>query len=114
MTKKITEEHFPDDKDVYITADEQVHHVGDSPPMHQCNHEEADTRILVHLFNALQSSSLGMVHTGDTDVVVILLRNFHHIKAESSYRNLDFLKSKKGNKNDISKHHCHKPGTDSV
>lgn len=81
LSKKITEEHFPDDKNVYITAGEQVQHVGNSPPMDQCNHEEADTRVLVHLLHALQSSSLGMVYTGDTDVVVIFLSNFHHIKA---------------------------------
>lgn len=49
--------------------------------MDQCNHEEADTRVLVHLLHALQSSSLGMVYSGDTDVVVILMCNFHHIKA---------------------------------
>jgi len=49
--------------------------------MEQCNHEEADTRVLIHLLHALRTSSLGMVHTGDTDVVVILLSNFHHIKA---------------------------------
>ena len=81
LSKKITEEHFPDDKNVYITAGDQVHHVGNSPPMDQCNHEEADTRVLVHFLHALQSSSLGMVYTGDTDVVVLLLSNFHHIKA---------------------------------
>jgi hypothetical protein len=49
--------------------------------MDQCNHEEADTRVIVHLLHALQTSSLGMVHTGDTDVVIILLSNFHHIMA---------------------------------
>ena len=81
LSKKITEGQFPDDKDVYITAGDQVHHVGNSPPMDQCNHEEADTRVLVYLLHALQTSSLGMVHTGDTDVVVILLSNFHHTKA---------------------------------
>lgn len=81
LSKKIAEEYFPDDKNVYITAGDQVHHVGNSPPMNQCNHEEADTRVLVHLLHALQSSPLGMVYTGDTDVVVILLTNFHHIKA---------------------------------
>ena len=49
--------------------------------MDQCNHEEANTRVLVHLLHALQSPSLGMVYTGDTDVVIIFLSNFHHIKA---------------------------------
>ena len=33
LSKKITEEHFPDEKSVYITAGDQVHHVGSSPPM---------------------------------------------------------------------------------
>ena len=81
LSKKTTQEQFPDNKDVYITAGDQVHHAGNDPPMDQCNHEEADTRVVVHLLHALQTSSLGMVHTGDTDVVVILLSNFHHIKA---------------------------------
>jgi hypothetical protein len=49
--------------------------------MDKCNHEEADTRVIVHPLHALQTSSLGMVHTGDTDVVVILLSNFQHKKA---------------------------------
>ena len=49
--------------------------------MEQCNHEEADTRVLVHMLHALHTSTLAVVLTGDTDVVVILLSNFHHIKA---------------------------------
>ena len=79
----LTDAQLPEDKDVYITAGDQVHHVGNSPPMDQCNHEEADTCVLVglHLLYALQTSSLGMVHTGDTDVVVVLLCNFHNIQA---------------------------------
>ena len=72
LSQKITEGQFIDDKDVYITAGDQVHHIGNAPPMDQCNHEEADTRVIVHLFYALQTLSHGMVHTGDTDVVVIL------------------------------------------
>jgi len=42
---------------------------------------EADTRVLIHLLHALQTSTLGMVHAGNTDVFVILLSNFHHIQA---------------------------------
>ena len=84
LSKRIAEKTFADEKDVYITADDEVHHIGHSSLMDQCNHEEADTRVLVHLLHALQTSSLGMVYTGDTDVVVILLSNFHHIKALNS------------------------------
>lgn len=81
LSTKIMEVQFHDDKCVYITSGDQVLVTGDGPPMGQCNHEEADTRVLVHLLHALQCSSLGMVHTGDTDVIVILLSNFHHIMA---------------------------------
>ena len=45
----IIELNFPDDKNAYITVDDQVHHVrnhvGNSPPIDRCNHEEADTRV---------------------------------------------------------------------
>ena len=85
LSKKVTEEHIQDNKTVYITNNDQVHHVGNgnSSPMSKSNHEEADTRVLVHLLHALQSTSLGMVFTGDTDVIVILLSNFHHILAQN-------------------------------
>ena len=62
--------------------------VGNSLPMDQCNHKEADTRVLFHLLQALQTLSLGMVYTGETYVVVILLDNFHHIKALNPAREM--------------------------
>src|SRR6218665_2212424 len=40
-----------------------------------------DTRVLIDLLYALQTSSLGMFRIRDTDVVVILLSNLHHIQA---------------------------------
>ena len=42
---------------------------------------EADTCVLIHPLHTLETSTLGMVHAGNTDVVVILLSNFHHIQA---------------------------------
>ena len=71
---------FPD-KNVYVTDSESVKHVGEGIPMEKCNHEEADTRIVVHLLHALQTQSVGLVRTGDTDVVVILLTHFHTLIA---------------------------------
>ena len=64
---------LPDRKELYITDDDCVKHMGEGTPMGQCNHEEADTRILVHLLHALQTKSIELIHTGDIDVVVILL-----------------------------------------
>lgn len=49
--------------------------------MENCNHEEADTRIMVHLLHALQNGSLTvLVRTVDTDVVVILVGKFRQLK----------------------------------
>ena len=72
---------FQSDKSVYLTVDDQVVNKGNGTPMGQCNHEVADIYVLVHLLHALQSSSLGMVYTRDTDLVIILLSDFHYITA---------------------------------
>ena len=47
---------------------------GSEHVMGQCNHEEADTRIVVHVRHAL-------VRTVDTDVVVILVGKLHDLLA---------------------------------
>ena len=47
--------------------------------MGQCNHEEADSRIFVHLLHALQTKSIGLIHTQDIDIVVILPANSQQI-----------------------------------
>ena len=78
LSNKVSEAQFPDDKEVYITSGDHVLNVGNGPPMGQCNHEEAYTRVVGHLHHTLQNTSVGMVHPGDTDVVIILLCNFHH------------------------------------
>ena len=42
--------------------------------MRSCNHEEADTRILVHVRDALDKGGRSVfVRTVDTDVLVILI-----------------------------------------
>ena len=46
--------------------------------MPRCDHEEVDTRIIVHVRDSLQrGDNHVMVRTVDTDVVVILIRLFH-------------------------------------
>lgn len=44
--------------------------------MPSCNHEEADTRIVVHLYHSLETCDKILVRTVDTDVVVILIGKF--------------------------------------
>ena len=51
--------------------------------MPPCNHEEADTRIVIHVLHALQSGCKSVViRTVDTDVVVILVGKFGRLIIE--------------------------------
>ena len=48
--------------------------------MENCNHEEADTRMVVYLMNALENGLNSIVvRTFDTDVIVVLISEFHAI-----------------------------------
>ncbi|GFS11755.1 hypothetical protein ElyMa_003094000 [Elysia marginata] len=60
-------------KCVHATRGEAVVSIGGTSPMGHCNHEEADTRIVVHLVHALQDGAKTVkVRTVDTDVVVLV------------------------------------------
>lgn len=53
---------------------------GCDQPMHDCDHEEADTRICIHVQDALlKGAHKVMVRTVDTDVVVILVGIFFSV-----------------------------------
>ena len=48
--------------------------------MTNSDHEEADTRIMLHVYDSLASGSRKiMIRTVDTDVVVILIGEFHNM-----------------------------------
>ena len=57
--------------------------IGSDRSMPECNHEEADTRIVVQVLHAIQVNQAKsvLVTTVDTDVIVILIGKFHHLKA---------------------------------
>ena len=78
LTYKMANFVFPEGKAVYITSEESVLTVCSSSPMPNCNHEEADTSIVVHVPHALQQGlTTVQVRTVDTDVVVVLIGVFH-------------------------------------
>ncbi|GFS19001.1 hypothetical protein ElyMa_001535900, partial [Elysia marginata] len=54
LTLKIENFAWPASKCAHATRGEAVVSIGGTSPMGHCNHEEADTRILVHLVHALQ------------------------------------------------------------
>ena len=78
LTYKMANFVFLKEKAVYTTSEESVLTVCSSSPMPNCNHEEADTSIVVHVPHALQQGlTTVQVRTVDTDVVVVLIGVFH-------------------------------------
>ena len=54
--------------------------MGTEQAMGDCNHEEADTRMVVHVMDSLEKGFNDiMIRTVDTDVIVILIGEFHTI-----------------------------------
>ena len=74
LSEKVATANFQEGKAVVITSDKTViSRGGEVPDMPLNDHEEADTKIVLHLMNALKGgSSTCLVRTVDTDVVVIL------------------------------------------
>ena len=74
ITSQVAEFTFQPGKTVYITSGESVVIVeSGSPGMPECNHEEADTRVVVHIVHALQQGMRTIeVRTVDTDIIAIL------------------------------------------
>ena len=75
LSTKVSEFIFPPNKAVYVTFGESVVFVGHNIPlMPNCNHEEADTSVVVHILHALERRlKKSQVRTLDTDVIVILV-----------------------------------------
>ena len=53
QTNSVADFKFPEDKKVYITSEEYVISSQGPSDMQRCDHEEADTRIEVHVLPAL-------------------------------------------------------------
>lgn len=65
-------------KQIFVTSGAAVISRGTDRCMDSCNHEEADTRILVHLQDAFNNGATTcLVRTVDTDVVVIIIGKLH-------------------------------------
>ena len=78
LSNKVSLTDCPDGKQIFITSGTAVISRGTSRSMQLCGHEEADTRIVFHLQDALATGSTTcLVRTVDTDVVVIIIGEFH-------------------------------------
>ncbi|CAB3995762.1 Hypothetical predicted protein, partial [Paramuricea clavata] len=80
LSSKVADCSISPECSVHITAGEHVTCVGRLIEMSSCNHEEADTRIVVHVKHALENGAKSIqVRTVDTDVVVALTGVFHDL-----------------------------------
>ena len=80
LALKVVEFNWPPDKAVCVTSGKAVASISSGGPMQNYYHEEADTRIVLHIFHALEPGAKTiLVRTIDTDVAVILAGAFHDL-----------------------------------
>ena len=80
LSHKIESFNYPEGKEVFVTSGVNVLNKGSSHVMLPCDHEEADTRLVVHLVDALKNGCRTcLIRTVDTDVVVIIIGKFFHL-----------------------------------
>ena len=66
--------------------------------MGDCNHEEADTRMLVHVEHSLVNGANQIgINSEDTDVLIILLGFFHQLQSKYNFSDvvIDFNRTKR-------------------
>ena len=74
LTNTAARQEVADKKDLYISSDESIVSAGNASSMPNCNHEEADTRIGVHLLHSVQMGNKKiLVKTVYTDIIIIFL-----------------------------------------
>lgn len=80
LSSKVQATTCPENKAIFITSGENILSTRENFVSFKCNHEEADTRIILHILYVLQDGhSNVLVRTVDTDVVVLLIGHFHEI-----------------------------------
>lgn len=83
LSDKVASTDWPVGNQVFITSGVDVVGKGTDHSMPPCDHEEADTRIVIHLQDALSMGcTTCLVRTVDTDVVVILIGMFHSLTSQ--------------------------------
>ena len=82
LSSKVASWSCPANKHVVITSGSNAIVKGSRRSMELCNHEEADTRLKLHLLDAIiNGCHRFIIRTVDTDVVVIIVGKFHHLKS---------------------------------
>ena len=83
LSEKIESTHRPNSKEIYITSGSEVNVKGGDRILPYCDHEEANTRLLVHIADALENECNScLVRTVDYDVLAILIPPLCHSPGE--------------------------------
>ena len=74
LTEAVSAFKYPLEKEIYITRGQSVASKTASEPMQSSDHEEGDTRMYLHIADAVRKGATTvMVSTVDTDVVIVLV-----------------------------------------
>ena len=85
LAEKLTAMACPPDRQVLVTFQEKVLS-NCVTTMGNCDHEEADTRILLHLKHALSEGMERIkIVSNDTDIVIIALGIYHKLRADNQF-----------------------------
>lgn len=80
LTEDVVNHEYPHNKLVFITSGPTVQSNHSNITMGESDHEEADSRICLHLNDALKEGATSiLIRTVDTDVIVILVGVFHDL-----------------------------------
>ena len=80
LTNDVSVYDYRPEKEVYITSNTSVIYKCHSEPMPESDHEEADTRMCLHVSDAIRKGArYVLVRTVDTDVIVILVGVFFEL-----------------------------------
>ena len=89
LSIKIMEFKFPDGKDIFLIDGSFVLTNSTTQTIPQCDHEEADTRLIIYLIDALKKGlSTCLVRTVDTDVIVVLIGKLPYLITINSDANI--------------------------
>ena len=65
---------------VNLSRGDRTRHFGPGENLPVTNHEEADTRMVLHVLDSAKNSDFILVKTGDSDILPIFLGVFHQIE----------------------------------
>ena len=88
LAEELTPLTYPEGRQLYATSKENILSNG-SLPMEDCDHEDADSRMLLHAKHAIsQGMNKVRILSNDTDVVIIGLGVYHRLRASFHFEDI--------------------------